>query len=74
MDWRLRTTDPELRAWYLRDGLWTDSTLTDLVAGSLARNGDLEFRVWSQTRPTRHRIADVAARAHALAAGLAARA
>ena len=72
MDWRLRTTDPELRAWYRRDGLWTDSTLTDLVAGSLARNGDLEFRVWSQTRPTHHRIGDVAARADALAAGLAA--
>ena len=32
-----------------------------------------EFRVWSQTRPTRHLLADVEARAHALAAGLAAR-
>jgi acyl-coenzyme A synthetase/AMP-(fatty) acid ligase len=72
MEWELRETAPELRERYHRDRLWTDATLKDLVVNGLARNRDLEFRVWSQTRPTRQRFADVEARAYALAAGLAA--
>jgi acyl-CoA synthetase len=73
VEWPLLEKAPELREWYLREGYWTDATLTDLVVDGLARNRDKEFRVWSQTRPTRHLLGDVEARAHALAAGLAAR-
>ncbi len=72
MDWHLRETAPELRDWYRGEGWWTDATLTDLVVRGLEQNRDLDFRVWSQTRPTQHRIADVAERAYAFAAGLAA--
>ncbi|HZP29985.1 MAG TPA: AMP-binding protein [Acidimicrobiia bacterium] len=71
MEWRLRETAPELRDWYRRDGYWTDATLTDLVVDGLERNREREFRVWSRIRPTRDRLGDVAARAYALAAGLA---
>jgi acyl-coenzyme A synthetase/AMP-(fatty) acid ligase len=73
VEWQLRETAPELRERYLREGYWTDSTLTDLVVDGLERNRDLEFRVWSRQRPTRQSFADVSARAYALASGLAAR-
>ena len=63
VEWPLLEKAPELREWYLREGYWTDATLTDLVVDGLARNRDKEFRVWSQTRPTRHLLADVEARA-----------
>src|SRR6476620_6239196 len=60
VEWELRETAPDLRAWYRREGYWTDATLTDLVVGGLEQNRDLDFRVWSQTRPTRHRTAGAA--------------
>ena len=58
-DWELRETAPELRDFYLREGHWTDDTLTSHVVHGLAANPDLEFRVWSHTRPTRHTIRDL---------------
>ena len=72
-DWALRETAPELRARYLAEGHWTDDTLTKHVVAGFAAYPDLEFRVWSKTRPSRHTIGDCARLARGLAAGLAAR-
>jgi acyl-CoA synthetase len=71
-EWELRETAPELRARYLSEGHWTDATLTKYVVDGLEQYRDLEFRVWSKTRPSRHTMGDCNRLARGLAAGLTA--
>ena len=51
-EWEIREIAPELRERYFAGGHWTDDTLTSHVVRGLAANPQLEFRVWSHTRPT----------------------
>ena len=71
--WEMRETAPELRDRYFAGGHWNDDTLTRHVVDGLLANPDLEFRVWSHTRPTRHTMGDLNKLARGFAAGLAAR-
>src|SRR6476619_2246291 len=72
-EWEIREIAPELRERYFAGGHWTDDTLTSHVVRGLAANPELEFRVWSHTRPTRHTMGDLNKLARGFAAGLAAR-
>ncbi|MFA5883820.1 MAG: AMP-binding protein [Acidimicrobiia bacterium] len=72
-DWELRETAPELRARYLAEGHWTDDTLTKHVVNGLTAHPELDFRVWSHTRPSLHTMGECDRLARGLAAGLAAR-
>jgi acyl-CoA synthetase (AMP-forming)/AMP-acid ligase II len=71
--WNLRPMPQELRAKYLREGWWDDSTLGSLVTGWLGASADLTFRVWSRARPQQTTFAGLRDMTLRLAAGLAAR-
>jgi acyl-CoA synthetase len=71
--WSLRTTAPDLADRYRDAGLWTDETLGVLIEDRLSTHPDLEVRIWSAARPTRHTFAEVHRLAGRFAAGLAAR-
>lgn len=64
--WPVRSIPSELQAQYLRDGLWTDQTLCELLSPHLDRS-PIPFIVWSDTRPERTTIGDVFDRARAFA-------
>jgi acyl-CoA synthetase (AMP-forming)/AMP-acid ligase II len=72
-DWSPRAVPDDLRARYWREGLWTDETLGDLLAGALDEHAGLQFRIWSRTRPFSSTLGAVYERARGLAAGLQAR-
>ena len=44
--WPLRTTLPELAERYWREDLWSDRTLGQFLAGCMAAEPQLRFRVW----------------------------
>lgn len=70
MSWPIREIDPRLRDRYVREGLWTNATLADLVATGLDAQADRTFQVHSHTNPYRGTIGEVRDRAHAIAGGL----
>ena len=49
--WKLRPMPADLRAKYLREGWWDDTTLGPMLTGWLGAASDLTFRVWSRARP-----------------------
>ena len=57
--WTLRSTAADLVERYLAEGLWTDDTLGELLDRQLRDETDLEFRIWSRTRPWRGTMGDV---------------
>jgi acyl-CoA synthetase (AMP-forming)/AMP-acid ligase II len=60
----------ELAARYRAEGLWTDATLGELVAASVARNPGNAMRVYSDARPWSGTFADVDRAARGLAGSL----
>ncbi len=70
-DWKLRTTAPELERRYRDEGLWTRRTFGQEFEEGLPAVVDAEFRIWSETRPWRGTIGEVAERARRVAATLA---
>jgi acyl-CoA synthetase len=48
---RIRRVDSILAARYRAEGLWTERTLSQELEAGLIRNADLNYRVWSDTRP-----------------------
>ena len=73
MTWPERATPPELAARYLEHGHWDDRTLGQLLDGYLRAEPDLEFRLWSDTRPYRGTYRSVHEMSSRVAAGLQAR-
>ena len=71
-EWPLRRTSDELRARYLRSGLWTDDTLGAALDATVRAHAERRFRIWSDVRPDDLRLGTVHERARRLAAGLAA--
>jgi acyl-CoA synthetase (AMP-forming)/AMP-acid ligase II len=71
--WKLRPMPAALRDDYLRRGWWNDHTLGQMQLDNLAARPDLEFRIWSQTKPQRESFAEVRRLALRFAAGLRAR-
>lgn len=71
--WPERVTPPDLAARYVERGHWDDRTLGQLLDGYLRAEPDLEFRIWSDTRPYRGTYRDVHELSARVAGGLAAR-
>ena len=71
-EWPLRRTSDELRARYLRSGLWTDDTLGTYLDTAIRAHAHDRFRIWSDVRPDDLTLGTLLDRAHRLAAGLAA--
>jgi acyl-CoA synthetase (AMP-forming)/AMP-acid ligase II len=71
--WPERVTPPDLAARYVERGHWDDRTLGQLLDGYLRAEPDLEFRIWSDTRPYRGTYRSVHELSSRVAAGLAAR-
>lgn len=68
--WELRRTPDSLAQRYLAEGWWTDDTLGELLDRHLVEEADLDFRVWSATRPFSATVGEVHRRARRLAASL----
>jgi len=68
-----RVTPPELAARYIERGHWDDRTLGQLLDSYLRAEPDLEFRIWSDTRPYRGTYRSVHELSARVAGGLAAR-
>ena len=63
----------ELRAVYLRDGLWTDETFAAFIDARVASDPSIRVRIWSDQAPCTTTIGKVHERSRHLAGGLAAR-
>ena len=72
-EWTPRRVPADLASRYRDQGWWTDKTLRDVLVTALQRNGELGFRVWSDSRPWQGQVSDVAERAQAFAGALARR-
>jgi acyl-coenzyme A synthetase/AMP-(fatty) acid ligase len=68
--WPDRTTPPELADRYRRNGHWDDQTLGRLLDGYLRAEPELEFRIWSDTRPYRGTYREVHELSRRVAGGL----
>src|SRR4051794_36859329 len=68
--WQVRSTDPALAARYRDAGWWTDDSLGQLLERDLARHAQLQFRVWSSTRPYDSTVGSVLVGARRFATGL----
>ena len=69
--WELREPSADLADSYRAAGYWTDDSLGDLIADALAAiPAERELRIWSETRPARERIDEVAGAARRFAAWL----
>ena len=68
--WPLRTVPVELAERYVAEGWWTDKTVGQTVAASLATNGGRSFVVHSDVRPWRGTMADIDRAARSFAAAL----
>lgn len=73
MKWPEREPPAELAARYRASGSWDDRTLGQLLDGYLRAEPDLEFRIWSKTRPYRGTYRDVHDLSRRVAGGLRAR-
>jgi acyl-CoA synthetase (AMP-forming)/AMP-acid ligase II len=60
----------DLRRRYLDEGHWDDQTLGSFVHGLVMAGQDLDFRIWSRTRPFEDSLGAVYRRGLGLAAGL----
>jgi len=69
--WQLRSVSPELEAGYRAAGWWDGRSLGELLSDRLGSAADMDFRVWSATRPWRGTVGEVHALARRFAAGLA---
>jgi acyl-CoA synthetase len=68
--WLRRSVPPERAARYRAEGWWTDDTLGNLIAGSVAQHPGNPVRVFSELRPWTGTFADVDAAARRLAGNL----
>ena len=72
-NWPLRTMPAELAERYLAEGWWTDESVGQTIAASLAVKADAEFVVHSKIRPWRGTMGDIDRAARRFAASLRAR-
>src|SRR5438094_1442484 len=68
--WQPRSVPQELVTRYVAEGWWTDTSLGDLVAAAVHRNGDRSFRVYSDVRPFAGTCGELDRVARSLAASL----
>ena len=72
-NWPLRVMPAGLAEKYLAEGWWTDESVGQTIASSLALKADAEFVVHSKTRPWRGTMGDIDRAARRFAASLRAR-
>ena len=69
-DWALRTVPAELTERYVANGWWTDDTFGTYVRDIVARDPELQVRIWSHQRPYDGTVGELWAEADRLAGGL----